>query len=111
MRVGGGDVVSADLGVLIGIAHIAEDRVGAGSCADHVRHVQVVVGVGVLEPGAAVVEVKMNGIGGCEAVIDAIEEILLIALVVEYVELGGIEKAAGVQNVGLDEVAPALSAV
>ena len=75
--------------------------------ADHVLHVQVVVGVGRLEPGAAVVQVEVDGVGLREAVVDAIEDILLVALVVEDGELGRIEEAAGVEAVDLDEVAPA----
>ena len=78
---------------------------------DHVLHVQVVVGVGRLEPGAAVVQVEVDRVGLGEAVIDAVEEVLLVALVVEDGELGRIEKAAGVEAVDLDEVAPAFSAV
>jgi hypothetical protein len=115
--VGGGDVESPDLGVLVGVADVDKGGVGAGSSADsrpavfNVLDVQILEGVGVLKPGAAVVEVKMNGIGGCEAVIDAVEEVFLVALVVEDGEFGRIEKASGVQGVGLDEVAPAFSAI
>ena len=77
----------------------------------HVLDVQVVVGVGRLKPGAAVVEVEMDGVGRREAVVDAVEEVLFVALVVEDGELRRIEKAAGVQAVGLDEVAPVLAAI
>ena len=117
MRVGGRNVVGADLGALIGVAHVDKGGVGAGAATDsraavfHVLNVQVVEGVGVLEPGAAVVEVEMHGVGLRKAVIDTVEEILLVALVVEDGELRRIEKASGVQGVGFDEVAPALSAV
>ena len=77
----------------------------------HVLHVQVVVGVGRLEPGAAVVQVQVHRIGWREAVVHAIEDVLLVALVVEDGKLRRIEKAAGVQAVGLDEVAPVLAAI
>ena len=74
-------------------------------------HVQVVVGVGRLEPGAAVVEVEMDGVGRWKAVVDAVEEVLFVALVVEDGELRRIEEAAGIEAVDLDEVAPVLAAI
>ena len=46
-----------------------------------------------------------------KAVVDAVEDVLLVALVVEDGELRRIEKAAGVEAVGLDEVAPVLAAI
>ena len=52
-----------DLRTLVGIAHVGEDRAGAGPAADHVLHVQIVVGVGRLEPRAAVVQVEVHRIG------------------------------------------------
>ena len=48
----------------------------------------------------------MDGIGLREAVIDAIEKVLLIALVVEDGELGRIEETAGVEAVSFKEIAP-----
>ena len=48
---------------------------------------------------------------GVKAVVDAVEDVLFVALVVEDGELRGIEKAAGIQAVGLDEVAPVLAAI
>ena len=48
---------------------------------------------------------------GREAIVHAIEDILFIALVVEDRKLRRIEKASGVKAVGLDEVAPLLSAI
>ena len=57
----GRDVIRPDLGVLIGVAHIAECRTGAAPRPiDHVLHVQVVVRVGRLEPGTAVIQVQMD---------------------------------------------------
>ena len=100
-----------DLGALVGVADVAEDGVGAGAAADDVLNVEVVEGVGGLEPGAAVVEVEVNGVGGGEGVVDAVEDVLFVALVVEDGELGGIEKAAGVEAVDLNEVAPVLAAI
>ncbi len=46
-----------------------------------------------------------------ELAVDAIEDVQLVALVVEDDELGRIEEASGVEAVDLDEVAPVLSAV
>ena len=110
-RVGRRDVVGADFGVLISVADVVEDGAAVAPSADDVLHVEVVVGVGCLEPGAAVVEIEVDGIGRRQGVIDAVEDILLVALVVEDSELGRIEKAAGVEAVGFDEVAPLLSAI
>ena len=53
----------------------------------------------------------MNGIETREAVVDAIEEVLLVALVVENCELWRIKKAARVQAIDFYEVAPVLSAI
>ena len=78
-----------------------------GHCVAYSR----VVGVGRLEPGARIAEIEMDGVGGGELVVDAVEEVLLVALVVDGVELGRIEEAAGVHHVGGDEVAGLLRAV
>jgi len=97
--------------VLIGISHIDEGGVGGGATADssasvfHILNVQILEGVGGLEPGAAVVEVQMDGVRGRKGVVDAIEEVLLVPFVVEDGELRRIEKAPGIETVGLDEVA------
>ena len=61
--VGGGDVEGLDLGALICVADVAEDGIRAGSAADDVLDVEIVVGVGGLEPGAAVVQVEVDRIG------------------------------------------------
>ena len=53
----------------------------------------------------------MERVGRREGVVDAVEDVLLVALVVEDGELGRIEEASGVEAVGLDEVAPVLAAV
>ncbi len=53
----------------------------------------------------------MDRVGRREGVVDAVEEVLLVALVVEDGELRRIEEAAGVEAVDLDEVAPVLAAV
>ena len=53
----------------------------------------------------------MDGVGRGKLAVDAVEDIKLVALVVEDGELGRIEEAAGVQAVELDEVAPVLAAV
>ena len=53
----------------------------------------------------------MDGVWLGELAVDAVEDVLLVALVVEDGELGRIEEAAGVEAVDLDEVAPVLAAV
>ena len=53
----------------------------------------------------------MDRIGVRETVIDAIKEILLVALVMEDSELRRIEEAAGIEAVSLDEVAPVFAAI
>ena len=53
----------------------------------------------------------MQRIGRGEVVINAIKEVLLVALVVKDRELRGIKKAAGVEAVGLNEIAPVLSSI
>ena len=58
--VGGSDIEGLDLGALIGIADIAEDRIAAAAAADNVLNVQVVIGVWRLKPGAGVVQVHMD---------------------------------------------------
>ncbi len=60
--IGGRDIEGFNLRELVGVPDVGEDRVGAGAPADHVRYVQVIVGVRGLEPRAAVVQVQMNGI-------------------------------------------------
>ena len=42
---------------------IAKDGAGGGAAADNILHVEVVVGVGGLEPRAAVVEIEVHGVG------------------------------------------------
>src|SRR5580698_2216421 len=112
MRISGCDVVGVDLGTLIGVSDVDKGWIGActavwpGGC--DVLHIQVVVGVGCLEPRSAVVQVEVNRVGLRETVVDAIEEVFLVAFVMENDELGRIEKAAGVEAVGLNEVAPGL---
>jgi hypothetical protein len=51
------------------------------------------------------------GVGRGELAVDAVEDIELVALVVEDGELGRVEEAAGVEAVDFDEVAPVLAAV
>src|SRR5882762_1397080 len=53
----------------------------------------------------------MHGILLAKAAVDAVEDILFIALVVKDLELWWIEKSAGIQAVDLDEVAPVLPSV
>ena len=109
--VGRGDVVGADLGTLIGIPDIVEYRAGAGSPAHHIHDIELVIAVGILEPGARVVEVDMNRIGGRELIIHAVKDVLFIALGVEDLEFRRVEKAAGIQSIEFEEIAPVLAAV
>ena len=53
----------------------------------------------------------MDGVGAGELVVGAVEEVFLVALVVDGVELGWVEEAAGVHDVGGDEVADFLRSV
>ncbi len=50
----------------------------------------------------------MNGIRAACLVIHAVEQIFLIAPIVDGLKFGGIEEAAGVQAVGGDEISPLL---
>ncbi len=109
--VGWRDVEGSDFRVLVSVPDVAKEWVGAGAATNHVLHVQVVVGVRGLKPGAAVIKIQMNRVHRCETVIDAVENILLVALVVEDRELRRIEKAPGVEAVNLDKVAPFLTAI
>ena len=70
-----------------------------------------VVGIGRLEPGAREPQVQVDGIGGGGLEIEAVEDVLLVAVVVHHGELRAIQKAAGVQPVERNEIAPALAAV
>ena len=107
VSVGGCEVDGLDLGTLIGRAY--GKAVGAdgdsGGVGGPLGGVLTVVGVGGLEPGAGVVEVEARGVGGGDLNVDAVEEIFLVAMVVDGVELRRVEEAAGVHDVGGDEVA------
>ena len=96
---------------MIGVADVAEDGVGAGSSTDDVGDVEVVEGVGGLEPGAAETKVEMKGIVGRQLEVDAVEDVLFVTLVVEDAELGRVEESSGVKAVKLDEVTPVLAAI
>ena len=105
-RIGWRNIVGHDFGSLIGIADIAKYGIAAGAASDDIRDIQVVIGIRCLEPGTRVVEIDMNRIGFREVIVDAVENIFLIAFVVEDHELGRIEKSSGVQSIGFDEVSP-----
>jgi len=96
--------------VLVGVANAAEDRAGAGAAANDVLDIQVVVGVGGLKPGAAVVQVEVDRVGRSKHIVDTIEDVLLVALVMKDLELRRIEEAAGIHTVGFNEVSPLLAA-
>ncbi len=97
--------------MLVGVADGSEDGRSRCAAGEHVLDIEVVEGVGGLEPGAAVVEVEAHGVGVGDFEIDAVKCIFFVALVVEDAELGRIEKAPGIQGVELDEVAPVFAAV
>ena len=111
VRISRRDVEGADLRTLIGIADVAEDRICARSVADHVLHIQIVVGVRCLKPRATVVQVEVNGIHRCKLAIDAVEDVKFVAFVVKDHELRWIEKTACVKTIDLNKVAPVFSAV
>src|ERR1700745_1970058 len=95
-RIGGSDVVGAYLRSLIGVAEIVKNRVRRSTPADNVRDVEIIVRIGVLEPGAGVVEVRMNRVVRRDLVVDPVEYILFVALGVEHLELRRIEESPGV---------------
>src|ERR1019366_8906818 len=111
VRVRGRNVESADLRVLVGVARVGKDRASAGASSNHVLNIQVVVRVGRLKPGAAVVQIQMKRVYGREVVVHAVEYVLLVALVVEDRELWRIEKAPRVEAVSFDKIAPFLAAI
>ena len=96
------NVEGLDLGVLIGIAHIL---------AKLVEHVQIVVGVRRLKPGAAIVQVQLNGIRLVDLVIHPIEGIQLVSLGMKNRELRGVKEPARVESIDFDEIPPVFSAV
>ena len=71
---------------------------------DHAVGVLGVVGIGGLEPGPRKVEVQVEGVrvGGLK--IEAVEDVLLVAMIVVNLELGPIQKPAGVQSVGGNKI-------
>src|SRR5260370_30303293 len=105
------DIERAYLRTLVGIAHIAEDRIRASSTADHILHIQIVIRVRRLKPGAAVVQVEMKRVRRRQLAIDAIEDIQLVALGVKDDELRRIEKTSCIQTVHLNKVPPVLAAI
>ena len=48
--IGRRDIEGFNLGLLVGVSNIVEDRVRSGAPTDHVRDVQVVVGIRCLKP-------------------------------------------------------------
>jgi hypothetical protein len=86
----GGDVDGLDLGSLVGGADgkaVGADG-DAGGVGGPLGGVFGVEGVGGLEPGAGVAEIKADGVGGGDLVVNAVEEVLLVALVVDSLVLG-----------------------
>ena len=112
-RVAGREVDGLDLRALVGRTDGQAIRPDghAGRVGGPLGGVLGVVGVGRLEPGARVAKIEVDGVRGGELVVDAVKEILLVALVVDRVELRRIEEAAGVHHVGGDEVAGLLRSV
>ena len=109
--VGGRDIEGFDLGLLIGVADVGEDGSGPAPPLTTFEHIQVVVGVRGLEPGAAVVQVQVDRIHRGELIVHPIKDVLLVPLVVEDDELRRIQKSAGIQSVEFEEVAPVFAAV
>src|ERR1700730_6319009 len=97
----GRDVISLDQRALIRL----RQRIAAG-----VGHIQVVIRIRCLEPGAAVAEVHVNRVSARNLVVHTIKQILLIALVVERVQFRRIQESAGVQSACGDEIPPFLPA-
>jgi len=64
-----------------------------------------------MEPGAANAEIDVDRIDYRELPVDAVEDVELVALVVEDGELRRVEEAAGIQGIEFDEVAPVLTAI
>ncbi len=83
----------------------------ANGIAELVEDIHGVEGVRRLEPGARVLQIGVQRVGVVELIVDAVEDVLLVALVVQRLELGAVEKASGVQAADRDEVAPTLSAI
>ena len=104
VRPRGRNVEGLDLGALIGWA----DQIAIRS---HHAIVQVVVRVRCLEPGAREAEVEMQSVRLRQLVIEAVENVLLVATRVEDDKLRRVQKAPGVEPVGRDEVPPVLAAV
>src|SRR5689334_23696218 len=98
----GGNVICLDLGSLVRRAD------GVSVLIVDVRRV---IGVWRLKPRARVLQVSVKRICRIELVVDAIEDVLLVAFVVQRLELGAVEEAAGVETADGDEVAPVLAAV
>src|SRR4029077_14388610 len=76
------------------------------STRDGVRQAQVEIvdGIGCLEPRARVLEVYVNGIRAGKHIVEAIKEILFVASIMDSMKFGGIQKSAGIQPIGGDEI-------
>lgn len=107
----GRDVERADLGTLVaGSQRSFRNRVddvsarGVASVSNRATQVVLlVIGVGILEPGARETKVQMECIQLSRLVIDAVKDVFLIALVVQCLKLGWIQKPPGVQAVDGDK--------
>ncbi len=108
------DVEGLDLRALVGwtnqIAIGIEAAVVHGQSVPRRREFGV-VGIGGLEPRPGESEIQVNGVRRGDLKVDAIEQVLFIAFVMEDGELRRIEKAAAIQSVRGDEVAPLLASV
>ncbi len=71
----------------------------------------LVVGIRRLKPGAGELEIEVQRVFWRKYVVEAVEEIFLIAFVVDHPELRRIEEAARVEPVRRDEFPPVLAAV
>ena len=101
-RPGGRDVEGPDLGALV----LRATGRPFGPKAAVVHHQPVpgggvlrIVRVGRLEPGAREAEIEVDGVGRGGLEIDAVEEVLLVAVVVHDGEFRTVEKAAGIHAI------------
>src|SRR5664280_377030 len=98
------DVEGEDLGALIGRPD------GKPIRADD-ADVQVVVGIGILEPGARKTKVEVQRVRRRKLIVETVEHVLFVPVRVENDKLRRIEEAAAVEPVRRDEISPVLAAV
>src|SRR6185437_16069423 len=90
MRPRGRDVECLDLRTLIGGSGLIAERIGSSN-------VEIIKRVGSLKPGTRETQVQLHGIDVGQFEVHAIENVLLVALVVHHLEFGWIEKTSAVE--------------